>query len=210
MAAFARDLDTPMTVYRADGWVVAATPHGPSMLLAAPPSRITGAYPFAVVARRGASREFAFVERPKDKGLSVHAEWTPHLRPIDVERAHPDTVELTQWLAGPRAWETRARATGRLEPLPEPDLPAGMTVEQHVTIERWLADLSELTAAVSEYGSRRRIDQALNRGDLQGPDPLAPPHQHRPVADGGVAHGHPPADGGRLAPRAHRPSRTLA
>ncbi|WP_131104278.1 hypothetical protein [Ornithinimicrobium sufpigmenti] len=138
--AFARDLEAPMTVYRQDGWVVAATGHGPSMLLAAPPHRLTGAYPFAVVGRRGASREFAYVERPRDKGLSVRAEWTPHLRPVALAGAHPDTLELTEWLAGPRTWEARARATGRLEPPPEPDLPDGMTAEQHVTIERWMAE----------------------------------------------------------------------
>lgn len=157
--AFARDLGSPMTVYREDGWVVAATAHGPSMLLAAPPHRLTGAYPFAVVGRRGSSREFSFVERPKDKGLSVRAEWTPHLRPVDVEGAHPEAVELTQWLSGPRAWEARARADGRLEPLPEPDLPAGMTAEQHVTIERWMAEPTDasgfLAATAASFGVPR-------------------------------------------------------
>ncbi|QFG68287.1 hypothetical protein [Ornithinimicrobium pratense] len=152
--AFARDLETPMTVYRQDGWVVAATGHGPSRLLAAPPHRLTGAYPFAVVGRRGSSREFAFVERPKDKGLSVHAEWTPHLRPVVAEGAHPDTVELAEWLAGPRAWEARARSSGRLEPLSEPNLPDGMTAEQHLTIERWMAEPTDASGFLAETAAR--------------------------------------------------------
>lgn len=148
--AFARDLDTPLTLYRQDGWVVAATGHGPSRLLAAPPHRLTGAYPFAVVGRRGATREFAFVERPGDKGLGVHAEWTPHLRPVEVDGAHPEAVQLGEWLSGPRAWEARARADGRLDPLPEPDLPAGMTPEQHVTIERWMAEPDDAPGFLAE------------------------------------------------------------
>ena len=148
--AFARDLDTPMTVYREDGWVVAATGHRPTALLASPPHRWTGAYPFAVLGRRGSGREFAFVQTPKKEALSVHAEWAPHLTPIEPEGAHPDTVELARWLAGPRAWETQARAEGRLDPLPEPDLPAGMTAEQHITIERWMAEPTDASGFLAQ------------------------------------------------------------
>lgn len=161
--AFARDLDTPMTVYRQDGWVVAATGHGPSRLLAGPPHRLTGAYPFAVVGRRGATREFAYLERPGDKGLSVHAEWTPHLRPVQVESTHPDTAELARWLAGPRAWEARARADDRLEPLPEPDLPAGMTAEQHVTIERWMAEPTDASGFLVQTGASFGVPRVAAR-----------------------------------------------
>lgn len=189
--AFARDLDTPMTVYRQDGWVVAATGHGPSMLLAAPPHRWTGAYPFAVVGRRGASREFAFVERPRDKGLSVRAEWTPHLRPVGLENAHPDTVELTEWLAGPRAWEARARATGRLEPPSQPDRPDGMTAEQHVTIERWMAEPSDASGFLVETTASFGVPEVAARlaearpgdADPEGGKVLEPSRGMRFLAD---------------------------
>lgn len=176
--AFARDLDTPMTVYRQDGWVVVATAHGPSTVLAAPPHRLTGAYPFAVVGRRGSSREFAFLERPRDKGLSVQAEWTPHLRPVDVEGAHPGTVELTEWLAGPRTWEARARATGRLEPLSEPDLPDGMTPEQHITIERWMAEPNDASGFLTETATSFGVPAIAAR--------LAEAHPGEPDPEGGT------------------------
>ena len=155
--AFARDLDEPLTVYQEDGWVVAATGHGPARVMTGPPRRITRAYPFALLARRGLRREFAYVEAPKDDVLNVHAEWSPQPRSIELPDAHPDTTELLEWLAERRSWETRARAEGRIDPEPDPDLPPGMTDEQHQTLERWMSEPTDAAGFLPETAASFRI-----------------------------------------------------
>lgn len=145
-SSFATAIGAPMSVYREDGWVVAATPHGPDKVLAAPPSRLTGAYPFLLMDRRGQTRTIAYKKSAKKDALSFNAEWGPSLWPARRE-GHPDTQELELWLADPGLWEHQHGGEGTP---PAQERPAGMSAEQHDLIERWMAEREDASGFLEQ------------------------------------------------------------
>ena len=148
--AFARELGMPLSVRVEDGWVVAATPRAPQKIFTGPPGRLTGAFPFVALERRGRQRAFAYVESAKTGALSVHAEWRPPLRPLELDGAHPATADLTTWLADPAAWERRAGDEGDLPRPPARELPAGMTAEQDAVLARWMVSGEDADGFLAE------------------------------------------------------------
>lgn len=133
-AAFARQLQAPLTVYRADGWIIAASEHNPKTVIIGPPNRVSRAFPYATLERKGHWRSFAWAKSAKGGEFSVVAQASPPLRPVSLKGAHPDTKELMEWLADPGVWE-RNHAEG---PPPDAEVPAETTREQHATILRWM------------------------------------------------------------------------
>ncbi|MEX2387403.1 MAG: M3 family metallopeptidase, partial [Phycisphaeraceae bacterium] len=69
--------------------------------------------------------------------------------PTPTRRFVPADIDLADW--------------AQLEPLFH--TLRDRSLESPAEVEQWLRDLSELTAVVSEYGSRRRIDQACHTDD---------------------------------------------
>lgn len=125
-AAFARDLGMPLTAHRVDGWVVVATGFGPERVLAGPPRRFTGGYPFAVLDRRGERRVFLWAASAKESDLRVAVDHQPRLVPAPPDGADAAAVDLAAWLADPAA-----------DPAEAPERPEGMTDEQHRVLLGW-------------------------------------------------------------------------
>lgn len=132
--AFARDLDTTLRVYREDGWVVAATGHQPAMVLSSPPSRLTGAFPFVCLDRRGQQRTFGYHEAAKASALHLSAEWQPAFTPTLPEAAGPAAHDLADWLTHPADHPERPHpVAGSSEPTPE----------QESVIRAWMQEVQD-------------------------------------------------------------------
>lgn len=148
--AFARELGMPLSVRVEDGWVVAATPRAPEKVLTGPPGRLSGAFPFVALDRRGRRRVFTYVESARAGALAVRAEWRPPLRPLTPDGAHPGTEDLARWLADPAVWEQHAAGPGGLPASPERRLPAGMTAEQDAVLARWTTERDDAEGFLAE------------------------------------------------------------
>lgn len=184
-SAFAKGLGVPLTVYREDGWVVAATPHRPDKVLSAPPSRLTGAYPFVVMDRRGQGRTLAYAQSPKKSALSFSAEWQPPLRPV-TDDGHPDALSLQQWLADPALWEREHAGDG---PLPQRPRPDGMDPDQHALVERWMSERDDASGFFAEVGAAFGVPDVAARLAEAAPGEPDPPggQQVAPGSTGALA-----------------------
>lgn len=172
---FAKALEAPLTCYREDGWVVAASGHRPERMLTSPPARITGAYPFVVLDRRGERRMVAFAESAKKTALSFSAEWQPPLRPA-ASNEHPDTLALAAWLADPSGGEA-----GPSSPEARPD---GLSPEQHALLQRWMAEREDASGFLGEVSrtlgvpeiAARLVEAAPGEPDPPGGEQVGPGH----------------------------------
>lgn len=173
--SFASVLQAPLTVVREDGWVIAATPHGPATVLTGPPPRISGAYPFAVLDRRGQERTFGYAESAKDSSLHVSVEWAPPLRPAVPDGSGPASEELALWLSSPREWAAGASARGRddLPPL-DPPRPDGMSAAQDAMITRWLDERDDATGFLADMAAGFDLPALAARLAESGPDDPEP------------------------------------
>lgn len=147
-ASFARTLEVPVTVYRADGWTVAAMPHRPEKVLGGPPPKFSGAYPFVVLDRRGQQRTFGYAESAKETSLRVSAEWRPPMRPAVPAEGTGPAAELARWLADPRGWGQSGDAPAAEGDAPQ--RPEGMTAEQEAVLQRWMAEAGDASGFLRE------------------------------------------------------------
>lgn len=128
-SAFAGQLGTTMSVHHEGDWVVCASPHKLEMVLSGPPNRLTGAYPFVVLERRGALRLFSYHEAAKETALHLTAQWRPPLRAAAPVGAHADALELARWLTDPGAWDADQHAHER---------DRGVSATQHEVLLSWM------------------------------------------------------------------------